>query len=146
MNKFASRMVRFATMAIGLCVAPYAALAHHSAAMFDREKVVTLTGVVKDYAYTQPHSWIDLYADDPSGTPVEWGVECGTPPAMRNLGITPSVLKAGDKISIRVHPVKDGRHTGSFIDITLANGEVRGMARGPSTQAPVYIPSAPPGG
>jgi Family of unknown function (DUF6152) len=118
--------------------------AHHSAAMFDREKVLTLQGTVKSYAYAQPHSWIDLLVADPSGgEPVVWGVECGTTTAMRNVGVTPSVLKPGDKIAIRVHPLRDGRPRGSFIDVTLANGEVRGMAHGPTpTTAAPATPAA----
>lgn len=113
-----------------------AATAHHSAAMFDRAKTVTLQGVVKSYAYTQPHSWVDLVVTPAGGgAPQEWGIECGAPPAMRNQGLTPSVLKAGDKITVRVHPLKDGRTQGSFIDITV-NGRVYGNGR-PATGEPV---------
>ncbi len=113
----------------GLVLAAGAAQAHHSGAMFDREKVVVLEGVVKSYAYTQPHSWVDiLVAPVDGGAPVDWGIECGAPPAMRNQGVTPSVLKAGDKIVARIHPLKDGRPGGSFIDITV-NGRVYGNGR-----------------
>jgi hypothetical protein len=112
------------------------ASAHHSGAMFDREKVVTLQGVVKSYAYTQPHSWVDILVVPPGGgDPVDWGVECGAPPAMRQQGITPSVLKAGDKVIARIHPLKDGRPGGSFIDFTV-NGRVYGNGR-PAAGEPV---------
>jgi hypothetical protein len=107
------------------------AFAHHSGAMFDRAKVTTLTGVLKSYAYTQPHSWIDVLAPGPDGgAPVDWGVESGAPPAMRNAGIVPSVMKEGDKVSIRIHPLKDGRPGGSLIDVTLADGKVLALGRG----------------
>lgn len=113
-----------------------AATAHHSAAMFDRAKTITLQGVVKTYAYTQPHSWVDLIVTpEGGGAPQEWGIECGTPPAMRNQGLTPSTLKPGDKIVARVHPLKDGSTQGSFIDITV-NGRVYGNGR-PATGEPV---------
>jgi hypothetical protein len=111
------------------------ASAHHSAAMFDRAKTITLEGVVKSYSYTQPHSWVDVVVTPAGGgAPVEWGIECGTPPAMRAQGLTPTVLKAGDKIVARIHPLKDGRPGGSFIDITVG-GRVYGNGRGPTGEA-----------
>ena len=120
---------------LALCLAALAcagpALAHHSGAMFDRAKVITLTGPLKSYAYTQPHSWIDILAPGPDGGAlVDWGVESGAPPAMRNAGIVPSVMKEGDKVSIRIHPLKDGRPGGSLIDVTLADGKVLALGRG----------------
>jgi hypothetical protein len=125
------------TVAAGLCLFTSGASAHHSGAMFDRAKTVVLEGVVKSYAYTMPHSWVDLEVSPPGGGPaVDWGVECGTPPAMRNQGLTPSVLKAGDKIVARIHPLKDGRPGGSFIDITV-NGRVYGNGRAPTGEPAV---------
>jgi hypothetical protein len=97
--------------------------------MFDRAKTTVLEGVVKSYAYTMPHSWVDMLVTPAGGgEPVDWGIECGTPPAMRGQGLTPSVLKAGDHIVARIHPLKDGRTQGSFIDITV-NGRVYGNGR-----------------
>jgi len=119
-----------AALALGLSAG--AASAHHSAAMFDRAKTVELEGTVKSYAYTMPHSWVDVVVTPAGGgAPVDWGIECGTPPAMRNQGLTPTTLKTGDKIKFRVHPLKDGRPVGSFIDITV-NGRVYGNGRGAS--------------
>jgi len=118
---------------LGACALAIArpAMAHHSGSMFDREKTVILTGFVKSYAYTQPHSWIDIVVTGPNGEAVEWGVECGAPTAMRNQGIVPSVVRPGDKVTIRIHPLKDGRPQGSFIDIVLASGQKLGL--GPAT-------------
>ncbi|HTI67476.1 MAG TPA: DUF6152 family protein [Caulobacteraceae bacterium] len=125
-----------AALAAALVLPAGAALAHHSAAMFDRAKTVTLEGTVKSFAYTMPHSWVDMVVVPAGGgAPQEWGIECGTPPAMRGQGLTPSVLKAGDKIIARIHPLKDGRTQGSFIDITV-NGRVYGNGR-PVTGEPV---------
>jgi hypothetical protein len=119
-------------LAAGLALVAGAADAHHSAAMFDRAKVVVLKGTVKSYAYTQPHSWIDIIvAPEGGGEPVTWGVECGAPPAMRGQSLTPSVLKAGDKAVIRIHPLKDGRPAGSFIDVAV-NGKVYGDGHPPT--------------
>ncbi|MEO6379750.1 MAG: DUF6152 family protein [Caulobacteraceae bacterium] len=98
------------------------ALAHHSGAMFDRLKTVELKGVVKEYQYISPHAWIRLMVQDGRKPPVEWGIEGGGAGLMRNWGIIPQRLKAGDRISLRMHPLKDGRTGGALVDITLADG------------------------
>jgi hypothetical protein len=115
------------------------ALAHHSGSMFDREKTVTLIGTVKSYAYTQPHSWIDLVVIGADGKEDDWGIECGAPTAMHAQGIVPSVLKSGDKITLRMHPLRDGRHQGSLIDVVLADGRKLGL--GPNAAVPPTAPN-----
>jgi hypothetical protein len=126
-------LISSALAAAALAVA-VPALAHHSGSMFDREKTVTLIGTVKSYAYTQPHSWIDLVVIGPDGKEDDWGIECGAPTAMHAQGIVPSVLKSGDKVTLRMHPLRDGRHQGSFIDIVLPDGRKLGL--GPNAAAP----------
>jgi hypothetical protein len=107
------------------------AQAHHSGAMFDRTKTITLSGVIKDYNYTQPHSWIDIIVPGANGAaPVTWGVEGGAPPAMRNQGLTPSTVKAGDKAEIRVHPFRDGRPGGSLVDVAIGGKPVMNQRGG----------------
>ena len=135
--------VRFAVVAAaGLSLLAAGASAHHSGAMFERSKTLVLEGVVKSYAYTMPHSWVDLIVTPAGGgEPVSWGIECGTPPAMRGQGLTPSVLKPGDKIVARIHPLKDGRPGGSFIDITVG-GRIYGNGR-PAEGEPVGAASQP---
>jgi hypothetical protein len=134
--------IRLAASAIGAAALAVAApaLAHHSGSMFDREKTVTLVGTVKSYAYTQPHSWIDMIVLGPDGKEDDWGIECGAPTAMHAQGIVPSVLKSGDKVTLRMHPLRDGRHQGSFIDVILADGRRLGL--GPNGTAPV-LPATP---
>ena len=108
---------------IALSIAAGKVLAHHSGAMFDRSKTVVLKGTLKEYRFIAPHSWISLIATaDDSGTEERWDVEGGTASRMKAQGITPERLKAGDKITLRIHPLRDGRNAGSLIDITLADG------------------------
>ena len=126
--------------AAGLSLLAGGASAHHSGAMFERAKTVVLEGVVKSYAYTMPHSWVDLIVTPAGGgEPVSWGIECGTPPAMRGQGLTPTTLKSGDRITARIHPLTDGRPGGSFIDITV-NGRVYGNGR-PAEGEPAGSPA-----
>jgi hypothetical protein len=120
------------------------ALAHHSAAMFDRTKKVTVTGVVKDFQYVQPHSWIDLMVPDASGQPVEWSFEAGAPMQMKMVGLTPSVIRVGDKVTVTGYPLRDGRPGASFIQIVLPSGRVVGTGRPPDPTAPP-TPSPPAG-
>jgi hypothetical protein len=101
-----------------------AAFAHHSGAMFDRSQTITLTGTVQKYDFTNPHCWIVIVipdANEPTGSAF-WAVEGNGPTSMQRYGLVPSKLKAGDNVTMRVHPLRDGEHGGSLIDITLANG------------------------
>jgi hypothetical protein len=127
-------------MAMVLC-GGVPALAHHSGAMFDRTKTVELVGTIKEYQFSNPHVWIEVLVP-PAGQgkaqgkkaaadPVQWSVEGEGPSIMARIGLGPSVLKAGDKVTIKLHPLRDGRSGGSLISITLADGRVLPPPRAP---------------
>lgn len=103
------------------------ALAHHSGAMFDRTKTVELVGTIKEYQFSNPHVWIEVMVP-PSGKkkadPVQWSIEGEGPAIMARMGLGPSALKAGDKVTIKAHPLRDGRSGGSLISVTLPDGRV----------------------
>jgi hypothetical protein len=101
--------------------------AHHSAAMFDRAKTITLRGTLKSYEFVAPHAWISLNTVPDKSRPKaeRWDVECTSAMAMRRLGVTPENLKPGDVITVKINPLKDGRKGGSLVEITLADGSVR---------------------
>lgn len=106
-----------------LLMAAGSALAHHSGAMFDRSKTIVLEGTLKEYRFIAPHSWISVIAvADGKGKAERWDVEAATASRMKAQGITPERLKVGDKVTLRIHPLRDGRKGGSLIDITLADG------------------------
>jgi hypothetical protein len=108
----------------GLCGATSAS-AHHSGAMFDRTKEITLTGTVKEVQWTNPHAWLEVMVPDQTGKPVQWGIEFGGgPQALIRIGFTRSNVKAGDKVTVLAHPLRDGRPGGSFMSVTLADGKV----------------------
>ena len=113
--------------ALCLAVAGTAALAapafaHHSFAMFDAEKTVTLNGTVKEFEWTNPHSWIRVNVADASGTDRQWAIEMNSPAQNAQRGWTSSTLKAGDKVSLTIHPLRDGSRGGQFMAIKLADG------------------------
>lgn len=128
---------------IVLCGLATSAMAHHSGAMFNQAKSVTLTGTVKEYQFTHPHVWIELLVPDARGKPVQWSIEGEGPQIMARIGLKPKALKAGDKVTLRAHPLRDGRAGGSFITMTLADGKVIGMPQRPATGAPANAAAAP---
>jgi hypothetical protein len=113
--------------ALAMVLAAPTAQAHHSYAMFDRGKTVTLTGTIKSYQWTNPHSWIQIMVPNDAGGTDEWSVEMGSPFELLRVGWTPTTVKVGDKVSIQIHPVKDGTKGGGYVDGTDASG--RPLAR-----------------
>jgi hypothetical protein len=109
--------------ALGLAMAAEGAAAHHSSAMFDRSKTYVLTGTLIKYQFMAPHSWISVMAKvNGKGKAARWDLEGSSAGRMRAQGITPERLKPGDKITVRTHPLRDGRNGGDLIDIVLADG------------------------
>jgi hypothetical protein len=102
--------------------------AHHSTAMFDRDAKVTLTGVVKEFQWTNPHAWLQVVARGPDGRSAEWSIECNSPNTLSRQGWKVSTFKPGDKVVVVVNPMKDGTSAGLFISATLADGRVLGMS------------------
>ena len=126
--------VKAATFGLAVAVALIAAapaLAHHSFATFDRTKEVTLTGVVKDFQWNNPHAWIQITVADDKGRQTEWGLECGSPNMMARTGWKRTTLRPGDKIVAVANPLKDGRPNGALVRITLADGKVLGPGDAP---------------
>ncbi len=99
------------------------ALSHHSHAMFDHTKEVTITGNVLNFAYVNPHGFLDVAVADASGKQVKYWVEMSNLTNMVARGITPATFKKGDKVIVKMHPLKDGRAGGSYTLITAADGK-----------------------
>ena len=99
------------------------AFAHHSFAMFEREKFLSVTGVVKEYEWTNPHVWIHIMAPDQAGKQVEWSFEMQSIAQDSRAGWRPDSVKPGDKVSIEYHPLKDGSRGGQLTAAVLANGK-----------------------
>ena len=112
--------------AIVLGAAPLGAQAHHSYAMFDRSKTLTLNGVVKQYQWTNPHSWIQLVVKDASGKEIEWSIEGGSPNGLSRSGWKRTSLKPGDKATAVIHPLKDGTNGGSLVTVSVGGVQIGG--------------------
>jgi hypothetical protein len=83
--------------------------AHHSGSMFDDKKVVTLKGVVKEFQYTNPHSWLIVDITNDDGSVTTWGFEAEGPSTLLRAGIKKSDFSPGTKITISGNPLRDGR-------------------------------------
>ncbi len=83
--------------------------AHHSGTMFDHEKEVVLTGTVKEFQYTNPHSWLLVDVTNEDGSVTTWGFEAEGPSRIRQSGIRKSDFQPGMKVTVTAHPMKDGR-------------------------------------
>jgi len=110
----------------GVCFVAQSALGHHSAAMFDNQKVKELTGTIKEFQWKNPHVWIQVYVQNGNGVKEEWSVEGGGPNSLSRQGWRPTTFKPGDAVSIRVNPMKDGSAGGQFVGAKLADGTTIG--------------------
>ncbi|HEX5280938.1 MAG TPA: DUF6152 family protein [Micropepsaceae bacterium] len=103
-------------LAAGLAASAPAS-AHHSYAMFSVDKRIAVEGTVKQFMWTNPHSWIRLEVMDQNGKQQDWNVEMGSLTILVNLGWTPKTLQPGDKIKLTVHPMKSGLPGGDFVSL-----------------------------
>ena len=115
--------------AVALALAGGSAQAHHSFAMFDMTKEVTVSGTVKQFQWTNPHAYIQLVGKDSSGKDVEWSLEMGAPMYLYARGWRPSSLKAGQKITVTLNPLRNGKPGGVVKDVTTADGKKIGTNR-----------------
>jgi hypothetical protein len=105
---------RIATLAVGLFF--NTAAAHHSFAIFNAKQSITLHGVVKQFLWTNPHVFIQLLAEGAAGAPpTEWSIELTSPEHLARAGWRPGTLKSGDKLTVVIHPVRDGSKGGQFV-------------------------------
>jgi hypothetical protein len=106
------------------------ASAHHSGNSFDTTKTVTLMGTVREFQWSNPHCWIQLLvpasATGTSAT-VEWSIEMAAPLQVQMGGWKHGTLKPGDRITVVIHPMRDGTAGGNFISATGADGRVLGQ-------------------
>jgi hypothetical protein len=112
------RALKFSVLALvfaaGALLVTRPAAAHHSAAMFDDEKVLELKGTIKEMQWKNPHVWIQVVVVQ-DGKPTEWSLEGGSPNSLSRNGWRSNTFKAGDEVAVRLNPMKDGTPAGQFI-------------------------------
>lgn len=110
------------------------ALAHHSYAMYDQTKRVTVPGTIAKFEWTNPHIFLWFYTPKEGGGYQLVGLEGGGPAELTRLGWTKESFKVGEKVTVEYSPLKDGRPGGSFVQATHADGS---MTRGESGGVPL---------
>ena len=120
--------MRIGPFVIAVLLTASSALAHHSNAAFDGDKVVVLKGTVMQWKWSNTHVWIVLSVDDDKGGKAEWAIEGRTPGQLVRAGWSRSTLKPGDVITVDFSPAKDGTLTGLLTRVRLADGTVLGQA------------------
>ena len=118
----ANRLVMIVATAM-LAVTPLRVDAHHSAGMFDDQKNVTFEGVVKEFQYTNPHSWLLVDVTNKDGSVTTWGFEAEGPSTLLRNGVKPADLKFGTKLTITGHPMKDGRPGALWVKAVRDDGK-----------------------
>ncbi len=112
------------------------AIAHHSFAMFDQTKTVTLKGTVIEFQWTNPHSWIELQVGAD-----KWGIELNSPNNLTRQGWRRTIIKPGDAVTVTINPLRNGMKGGLFNTITLPDGRVLGGERATDGKA-INVPTA----
>jgi len=101
--------------------------AHHSAAMFDQSALLILKGVLRSFSYVNPHSWISIDGS-PTGTAevTRWDIEATSPSTLASIGLTAESVRAGDRVTVGIRPLRDGRHGGSMVFVIGPDGKSYG--------------------
>jgi hypothetical protein len=99
-------------------------VAHHSPAVFDRTKEVKLVGSVKEFRWSNPHSFIELDVRNEKGETNTWAVEMNPPNYLVKAGWTSKTVKPGDMVTITINPLRTSEPVGKFVSITLPGGQV----------------------
>ena len=129
------KAVSLIAIAVAAFTAP--AIAHHSFAMFDDTKTVTLQGTVKEFEWVNPHAWLRVMVnDEKTGRPALWALELSSPSRLVTMGMRADSVKPGDEVSVTFHPMRDGSRGGQFIQATLPGGKkvLRSNARDENEQ------------
>jgi hypothetical protein len=99
------------------------AWSHHSHAMFEYGKQISVTGTVTEFVFRNPHAFLYVDVKNENGETVNYWVELSNLTNMVTRGIGRSTFKHGDKVTVNLHPLKDGRPGGSYITIVAADGK-----------------------
>jgi hypothetical protein len=115
--------------------------AHHSFAMFDTAKPVTIIGVVSAFEWTNPHAYIELDVADAKGAVTHWSIELGSTSILMRAGWKYNTLKKGDTVTALVSPLRTGAPGSLLNRLTLADGRV--LLNGPGGAAATPVAPAP---
>ena len=122
------KMKTHALLATAVALGAGSALAHHSFAMFDQSQTITLEGEIMDFRWTNPHVFIEINVKNDAGSADEWSIEMTSPEHLSRAGWRPSTLQPGDRVTLNIHPMRDGVKGGQYLSGTGPGGPLLGAA------------------
>ena len=129
--------MRSALLFTALVLASAMVSAHHSSAGIDRAKSVELVGTIRQFSWTNPHSWMEVDVSDGKGGTLTWKVEMTSPAYLVRAGWKSTTVKTGDEVKVTVRPLRDGSPGGLFVSVLLADG--RTFTERPIAAAPPAV-------
>ena len=135
--------VRVLALAIGFLIVSVPLFAHHSNAVFDPRKRVTVTGIVTEWFWANPHCLLSLDVKDANGQIVHWVAETQAPPNMIPFGWSRQSFKPGEQVTIMMEPARRGQPVGRLLRVVFADGRTLspgGSAAAAADAAPGALP------
>jgi hypothetical protein len=123
-----SKLIAAVLIAGGFFLIAAGAEAHHSGAMF-ADSVKEITGTVKEFQWTNPHTWIQVNVETSPGRTEEWSIEWNSPNALGRLGVRPNTFSPGARVTMQINPMRDGTAAGGFVAAKFADGKTVGTWR-----------------
>ena len=136
------RTATIAMLSVILLVLSAPAYVHHSGAMFDRTRQTQITGTVTEFQWTNPHASFKVEVMGTDGKTETWSIEMNGPNNLVRGGWKRTTIKAGDKVTVTINPLRDGRPGGWYLGITLSDGRTLGGAGDPGTGGDESAPAA----
>lgn len=118
-----ARGIRLVALPCAAALLAVSAYAHHSFAMFDNTRSVTLHGKVTGYQWTNPHVYLDIDANDGKGGTKHYTMEMTSPNMLHRGGWSSRTVKPGDVVTAVMSPLRDGQSGGLLLELTLPNGK-----------------------
>ncbi|WP_428099915.1 DUF6152 family protein [Candidatus Rariloculus sp.] len=120
-----TRLSALAALA-AITVPVFPAQSHHSNSAYQVDEIITLTGTVMEWRWSNPHTWLILAVEDENGNEREWAVEGRAPGILGRAGWHPTILQPGETVTVHASPSKDGSAVGIISRVTKADGVILG--------------------
>ena len=116
---------RLTTFCCAFLIAAGFTFAHHGTSLYDMKTEMKLTGTVKEWTFSNPHSWLWLNTAASDGTAAEWSIESAPPNYLARQGWSASTLKYGEKVTVLISPKRGEARSGILLEVTRSGGDVR---------------------
>jgi len=126
--------VRVVAAAVGVLIVSGSVSAHHSSAVFDPNKRVTVTGVVTEWFWANPHCLLSFDVKGTDGQIVKWVAETQAPPNMIPYGWSRQSFKPGEEVTITMEQARSGKPVGRLLWAQFPDGRRLSIGPGAGTQ------------